>query len=149
MNIQFKLIEKNKMESILPLLHELEPSIPESVTISRLSEMLESGYECVGIYHDSQLIGICGIWMLVKYYIGRHIEVDNVFIREQYRSSGIGKQLNEWLRNLANSRNCESIELNCYIHNEKGNHFWESDGYTPIGLHYQKKLKIKKHHEPS
>ncbi len=72
--------------------------------------------------------------------MGRHIEIDNVFIKEEHRSLGIGKQLNNWLKNFALSRDCEAIELNCYINNKTGNYFWNSNEYLPIGLHYQKKL---------
>ncbi|NOT84027.1 MAG: GNAT family N-acetyltransferase [Methylococcaceae bacterium] len=140
MTIQFKFIEKSNMAIILPLLHELDPSIPEALLKARLAEMLERGYECVGIYSEEELIGLCGIWTLVKYYVGKHIEPDNVYIKTAHRNQGIGKALNAWLKNLALSRGCEAIELNCYAKNELGRAFWESNGYLPIGIHYQKKL---------
>ena len=140
MDITYTLIEKTNMEIILPLLQALDPSISTTVLQTRLSEMVEKGYECVGIYSGDELIGICGIWTLVKYYVGRHIEPDNVYIKATHRGLGIGKALNAWLRNLALSRGCEAIELNCYIKNEKGINFWASNEYIPIGMHYQKKL---------
>ncbi len=144
MEPEFKLIEKNNIEIILPLLEELDPTISKTVLKTRLSEMVEIGYECVGIYCKDELIGICGIWTLVKYYIGKHIEPDNVYIKIKYRGFGIGKKLDVWLRGFALSRGCEVIELNCYIKNEKGRRYWESNDYTPIGIHYQKKVvKIK------
>jgi len=143
MEIKFKLIEKSNIEVILPLLHELDPSISEIVLKARLSEMVEKEYECVGIYSENELIGICGIWTLVKYYVGRHIEPDNVYIKVGYRGLGIGNKLDAWLKNFALSRGCEAIELNCYIKNEKGRYFWEANGYMPIGMHYQKKLGIR------
>lgn len=62
----------------------------------------------------------------------------------RYRGLGIGKKLDAWLKNFALSRDCEAIELNCYIKNEKGRNFWEANGYMPIGMHYQKKLGIRK-----
>ncbi len=132
------------MEIILPLLYELDPSISETVLKSRLSEMIGRGYECVGIYYKNELIGLCGIWTLIKYYVGRHIEPDNVYIRVEHRSLGIGNQLNDWLKNFALSRGCQAIELNCYVNNENGNSFWKSNEYIAIGLHYQKKLGVKK-----
>ena len=140
MEIKFKLIEKTNIEIILPLLHELDSSISETVLKARLSEMIERGYECVGIFRKNELIGICGIWTLVKYYVGRHIELDNAYIKAEYRSLGIGKDLDVWLKSFAMSRGCKAVELNCYINNEKGRKFWGSNDYTPIGLHYQKKL---------
>lgn len=144
MEPKFKLIEKNNIEIILPLLEELDPSISKVVLKVRLSEMVAIGYECIGIYCKDELIGICGIWTLVKYYVGKHIEPDNVYIKTKYRGLGIGRKLDSWLKAFALSRGCQAIELNCYIKNEKGRGYWELNDYTPIGIHYQKKLvKIK------
>jgi GNAT superfamily N-acetyltransferase len=94
MEPEFKLVKKNDIEIILPLLEELDPSIPKAVLQARLSEMVEIGYECIGIYCKGELIGICGLWTLVKYYIGKHIELDNVYIKTKYRGLGIGRKLN-------------------------------------------------------
>jgi len=140
MEPEFKLIKKNNIEVILPLLEELDLSISKTVLKARLSEMVNIGYECVGIYDRGELIGICGIWTLVKYYIGKHIEPDNVYLKTRYRGLGIGKKLDSWLKNFALSRGCEAIELNCYIKNEQGRDYWESNDYSSIGIHYQKKL---------
>jgi len=140
MDITFSLIHKNNLEVILPLLHKLDSSIAEPVLKARLLEMIEQGYECVGIYRESELIGMCGLWILIKYYVGRHLELDNVFIKPEFRSQGIGKKLDNWLKQFALSKGCNAIELNCYINNESGKHFWEENEYKPIGLHYQKKL---------
>jgi len=108
---------------------ELDCSIEKKVLENRLSQMLELGYECVGIYDRGVLVGICGLWTLVKYYVGKHLEPDNVFIKPKYRNKGLGEQLQVWLEQLAISRGCEAIELNCYVVNEAGCQFWASVGY--------------------
>ncbi|MCK5666747.1 MAG: GNAT family N-acetyltransferase [Thiotrichaceae bacterium] len=118
MEIKFKLIEQNNIEVILPLFYQLDSSISKPVLKTRLSEMIEKGYECV--------------W--------RHLEPDNVDIKPEYRDQGIGNKLDAWLKEFALSRGCEAIELNCYLKNEKGRNYWESNEYNPIGMHYQKKL---------
>lgn len=143
MKVEFNLIDNDKLSVILPLLAELDASIPFDVLESRLAQMSASGYECIGIYSNENLIGICGVWTLVKYYVGKHLEPDNVYIKPEFRNKGIGKALNLWLKTLAMSRGCEAIELNCYIKNQKGQDFWSANGYQAIGVHYQKKLITK------
>ncbi len=139
MTIEFKLIENSQMACIVPLLMELDASIPRETIEARLPMMLERGYECVGIYDGESLIGICGIWTLVKYYVGKHLEPDNVFLRPAYQGKGIGQALQSWLEELAQSRGCEAMELNCYLENRVGRLFWESVGYTQLGIHYRKR----------
>lgn len=121
-------------------MQELDPSIPESVVKTRLSDMVEKGYECAGIYVHNELIGICGIWTLVKYYVGKHIEPDNVYIKAEYRSWGIGKKLDRWLIEFAQSRSCKAFELNCYGNNKEGLYFWDSNDYLKLGYITRKRF---------
>lgn len=136
----FRLIAPADMDSIIPLLMELDPSIEEKILKQRLKEMLGQNYQCVGIYEGSELIGVSGLWFLTKYYVGKHIEPDNVFIRPQHQGKGVGHQLMQWIYNYARENGCIASELNCYVSNKSGQKFWESEGYEAIGIHYQRKL---------
>jgi len=136
------LIASNQIFSIIPLLQTLDSTIAESALKNRLTEMVEQGYQCVGIYSHDKLIGICGLWILTKYYVGKHIEPDNVVILEEYRGNGLGKQLMAWIYDYAKAQGCIASELNCYLANEKGQQFWEKEGYKKIGYHYQRAIEF-------
>ena len=138
--IEFRLIESTNIYSVIPLLKVLDDSIALNILKQRLTKMMAQGYQCVGIYDGKKLIGACGMWFLTKYYVGDHVEPDNVILLPAHRHQGIGKQLMEWIYNYAKSKGCVASELNCYISNEPGRKFWEGEGYQAIGLHYQKKL---------
>jgi GNAT superfamily N-acetyltransferase len=139
--IEIKLIANGQIFSIIPLLQSLNPVIPEQVLRNRLNEMVGQGYQCAGLYSGDNLIGICGLWIVTKYYVGKHVEPDNVVIMEEYRSNGLGKQLVAWLLEYARSQDCVASELNCYLINEKGQAFWEKQGYKRIGYHYQRPIE--------
>ena len=141
-SIEIKLVTNDQIFSIIPLLQTLNPAISEPVLRNRLSKMIEQGYQCAGIYLDQCLIGICGLWILTKYYVGKHIEPDNVVILEEYRGNGLGKQLMAWVYEYGKSQGCIASELNCYLTNEKGEQFWEKEGYKKIGYHYQKAIEL-------
>lgn len=141
-SIEIKLIASNQIFSIIPLLQTLDSTIAESALKNRLTEMVEQGYQCVGIYSGDKLIGICGLWILTKYYVGKHIEPDNVVILEEYRGNGLGKQLMAWIYDYAKAQGCKASELNCYLTNEKGQQFWEKEGYKKIGYHYQRAIEF-------
>lgn len=135
------IIPKDHIHTILPLLNELDLSIGNEMLNKRLDEMVNNGYECLGLYAENKLVGICGIWTLYKYYVGKHIEPDNVYIKPEYRNSGVGKKLVNWLIEFAKSRNCKTIELNCYKENQQGNDFWVKNNFFLLGNHYQLKLE--------
>ena len=134
------LIAKENIYSIIPLLQLLDPSIDTTTLKSRLDEMVQTGYECAGVYDGTSLIGICGLWILTKYYVGKHIEPDNVIIHPDYRNKGIGELMMEWVFDYGKSKGCIASELNCYVSNERGLKFWEAQGYKVLGYHLQKSL---------
>ena len=142
-NIQ--LIPHEEMESIIPLVYETNKrKIASELLKSRLKDMLKMDcYECAGVYDDKELIGICGIWILNKFYVGKHIEPDNVFIKEAYRNQGVGELLLNWVCNYAKEIGCEAAEVNFYASNTKGRKFWERQGFEPVAFHGIKTLNKK------
>ncbi len=135
-----QLIPKERLEVILPFLQKLKPDLPITVLTERLKEMVVNGYECVGVYDENKLIGISGLWFLTKYYVGKHVEPDNVYILPEYQGKAIGKLLMNWIFEYAKSKGCKASELNCYVNNKEGQKFWENLGYELIAYHYVKKL---------
>ena len=144
--LKIQLVSYDKMESIIPLVFELNNGkITYDVLKSRLKSMLNmGGYKCVGVYDADELIGICGIWILNKLYVGKHIEADNVFIKKAYRNRGIGELLLNWVFEYAEKIGCEAAEVNFYVSNKKGRKFWEKHGFQPIGFHGVKKFNLEK-----
>lgn len=145
-DFKIQLIPYDDMESILPLAFELNKGkVSLSVLKNRLDAMLSmGGYQCVGVYNDEELIGICGLWVLNKLYAGKHIEPDNVFIKKTYRSNGVGDLMLNWVFNYAKELNCEGAEVNFYATNVKGKKFWERKGFQPLALHGFKSFNKKK-----
>jgi GNAT superfamily N-acetyltransferase len=139
-NVEIKLIEPSGLSSIIPLVRQLNPSLTEAVLLARLEDMVRQSYHCVGLFLDGQLIAISGFWIITKFYVGRHIEPDNVFVMPEYRRQGYGQALVDWVYAYGREQGCIASELNCYLGNADGNGFWEQQGFTKIGYHYQKCL---------
>jgi GNAT superfamily N-acetyltransferase len=135
-----QLIPKDQIHIVIPFLKLLDEKIDESILTSRLDEMVLQGYQCVGVYYNHKLIGISGLWILVKYSTGRHIEPDNVVIHPDHRNKGIGELMMQWIHEYGKSKGCVASELNCYVMNEKGQKFWFNEGYKILGYHFHKML---------
>jgi len=140
MSYKIELIPEDKMFTIIPLLRLLNDKITVETLEERIKDMLQQQYKCVGVYEDDTLVGISGLWVLNKYYVGKHIEPDNVFIHPDYQGKGIGALLITWIEEYAKSIGCRAAELNCYVNNEGGVRFWLNAGFKLIGLHFQKKF---------
>src|SRR5919202_2478979 len=115
-----QLIPKEEIHCIIPFLQLLHPALEQETLQTRLDEMLTRDYHCVGVYDAENLIGISGLWILTKYYVGRHIEPDNVIILPDYQNKGIGNLMMNWIYEYGKTQGCVASELNCYVSNEKG-----------------------------
>lgn len=135
-----RLLNTDELHTILPFLQILNENTTSDILESRLKEMESNSYRCVGVYDADKLIGISGLWILTKHYVGKHIEPDNVIIHPDYRNKKIGEQLFQWVFTYAQEQGCVASELNCYVQNHKGVRFWINQGYRIIGYHMQKIL---------
>ena len=140
-NITIKIILKDEILSILPLLKTLNTTTTETILIERLLSMVNENYECVGMYDDNHLIGICGLWYMTRHYIGKSVEPDHVVIDQAYQNRGLGKMLFEWIYDYAISKGCEASELNTYVQNRKSHKFYYNEGYEIYGFHFVKILR--------
>jgi GNAT superfamily N-acetyltransferase len=136
----FRLIPAEEIGEVLPFLRMLNGAFDEETMRERLAGMFAQGYECVGVFEGSVLVGISGLWTLTKHYVGRHIEPDNVVIHPDYRGRGVGEAMMQWIEAYGRSKGCVAAELNCYVTNSGGQKFWANQGYKIIGFHYQKML---------
>lgn len=141
MNIKFKIVPKSEIESVVPLVYELdEGRVSKADLSSRFSEMINQNYECAGIYDGDQLIGLSGLWYCTRHYIGKSVELDHVYIEPSYRNKGLGKQFLSWITDYVKAKNYKSMELNTYVQNYPSHKFYYNEGYEILGYHFLKKI---------
>ncbi|MCF6222675.1 MAG: GNAT family N-acetyltransferase [Flavobacteriaceae bacterium] len=136
-----KPIKKSKITSIIPLLRLINKSTPKKILQERLLEMVEQNYECIGLFDEDKLIGICGLWYSTRHYIGKSAEVDHVLINNDYRNQGLGKFFFKWIYKYLREKGCEGTELNTFTGNRKSHKFYYNEGYEIYGFHMVKVLR--------
>jgi len=141
MSLSFKIIEKENIKSVIPLVQKLTNNkFPDAVLEQRFSEMVTQNYECAGIFDGSTLVGVSGLWFCTRHYAGRSVEPDHVYIDENYRNKGLGKKFFEWIYEYAKQRGCLAAELNTYVSNYPSHKFYYNEGFQIYGYHFFKKL---------
>ncbi|MDO6813785.1 GNAT family N-acetyltransferase [Tenacibaculum soleae] len=142
MNINFKPINKKNILIILPLLRKLNTTTPDDILKERIIEMATyNTYECVGIFDNDKLIGICGLWYSTRHYIGKSVEPDHVIIDDTYRGKNLGKQFFSWIYEYTKAKGCEVAELNTYTGNRKSHKFYCNEGFDIYGFHFVKVMR--------
>lgn len=141
MSFQFKILESFKINDIIPLIQQLTShKCSESILKERFANMVRENYECAVIYDKDQLIGVSGLWYCTRHYAGKSVELDHVFIAENYRNKGLGKQFLEWIYNHVKTKGVEAAELNTYVQNYPSHKFYYNEGFQILGYHFLKRL---------
>ncbi|QDO92712.1 GNAT family N-acetyltransferase [Formosa sediminum] len=137
----FKQLKKEDLPTIIPLMQRFTSNKnTDDVLFERFTEMFDQNYECIGLFQNDLLIGICGLWFSTRHYIGRSVELDHVYIDEAYRNQGLGKQLFNWVYKYAKAKGCEAAELNTYVQNFPSHKFYYNEGFNILGYHFLKKM---------
>ncbi|GAA4886332.1 hypothetical protein GCM10023311_06640 [Flaviramulus aquimarinus] len=141
MTFVFKILEKKNIDLVVPLVQKLNGNqVSDAVLKQRFSEMITQNYECAVIYDGDRLIGVCGLWFCTRHYSGKSVEPDHVFIDDNYRGKGLGKQFFKWIYNYSQSKGCEAVELNTYVSNAPSHKFYFNEDFKILGYHFLKKL---------
>jgi GNAT superfamily N-acetyltransferase len=136
--IEVRLMQAAEIQSIVPLLHQRNPSLSLELLSARVAEMVAGGFQCFGAYHREKLIGIAGFWMRTRYHTGKVIEPDAVFVDADYRSRGIGARMCSRIIEYGEQQQCLESELHCYLSNTEAHQFWMNRGYRIIAFHFAK-----------
>ena len=145
MNVRIESIKAEDILDVIPLIRKINQKTPLDLLQARMKEMIElPQYECIGMYHEGELIGISGLWYSTRHYIGKTVEADHVVIDERFRNQGLGKILFDWIHEYTQSKGCGAIELNTYVENRKSHKFYYKLGYEIFGFHMLKVMREDK-----
>ena len=136
-----ELSTKSQMLDMYYVLKEMYPSLSKQEYSDELDDMLPNNYGQVIVYDGDKCAGLTGYWIGTKLWCGKYMELDNVFIREAYRSKGIGEQLFDFMKKKGEKENCTMLALDTYTDNFKAGKFFYEQGYVPRGFHFINVLK--------
>ncbi|WP_138433294.1 GNAT family N-acetyltransferase [Winogradskyella algicola] len=141
MNYDFKILPNNELESIVPLVFDLnQGKISKSVLTRRFNEMKHQNYECAIILNNNDIVGVTGLWFCTRHYIGKSVEIDHVYIKPKHRNKGLGKLFMAWITDYCKEKGFESLELNTYVQNYPSHKFYYNEGFEILGYHFLKKI---------
>lgn len=137
------LYDKQQMLAQLDVLQGLYPSLTMAQYATELELMLPHNYSQLAVFDQDECIAICGIWIGNKLWVGKYLELDNIVVKEAYRSRGVGDLIFKTLEQKALQENCNMLSLDSYTSNFKAHKFFYNQGYSPKGFHFIKLLNEK------
>ncbi len=127
---------KEEMLRNYTVLLEMYPGLSREQYSAELDQMLPHNYGQVAVFVDEECIGLTGFWIGHKLWCGKYLELDNIIIPKKHRSRGIGKDLFEYMQQLAIEEKCTLLALDSYTDNFPAHKFFYNQGYVPRGFHF-------------
>jgi GNAT superfamily N-acetyltransferase len=138
-----ELVEMDEMLDQHQVICELYPNLSLEKYKSMLEKMLKNSYGQIAVFEEEECVAISGFWHGTKLWCGDYIELDNVVVKQAFRSKGAGKLMADYLEKKAKELNCTILVLDAYTTNFKAHRFYYNQGYGPKGFHFVKVLDEK------
>jgi GNAT superfamily N-acetyltransferase len=139
-DITIRFIQPDEIGLVIPIFSLINPSRSKKELTAMLDEMMKQGYQCAIAFYNEKCVGLIGMWILTKFYVGKHIEYDNFYVIPAFRHKGIGNQILELVNHYAKEQGCVAAELTCDMLDDEGKRFWVNLNHIAIGHRYQKSL---------
>jgi GNAT superfamily N-acetyltransferase len=123
------------------LLAHLNPAIPPEVLQQRFETILAEHhphYHAFGAFVEGKLAAVAGVWLATKIWCGRYLELDNLVVDPDQRSSGLGTALIRHLEAFAREKDCNLAVLDSYTSNHASHRLYHRLGFEIWGFHFVK-----------
>ena len=145
MPVRIRALSSSEMPKLYPLIRLLNPSMKKTVFLKRLKTMVPQGYQAIGAFDNTRLIGCSGFWVGTRFWCGKQIDIDNFVVHPDYRGKRVGTRLLAWLERYAKKVQCDLMVLDVYTSNHLAHRFYFDYGFTATGYHM---TKIPGSHKP-
>jgi len=110
-----------------PVVAQLRPHLDEAAFIDRVRRQSHAGYELVGAFHDGVLVGLLGMRPVHTLVRGANLHVDDLVVRDDVRTQGIGRALMDYAEADARARGMAAVFLDA---RREAIPFYETLGYA-------------------
>lgn len=117
------------------------PDIFKDFTDSELKERLIEDFNrlvFLVLVLDDEVIGYSAIE--IKERFTKKLNIDQFVILEKYRGKNYGRKLIDYTKKYAKDKQCERIELNCWMFNTGGLEFYEHTDFKRQRIIYEMDL---------
>ncbi len=133
--------DKSDLVRFYPVMKELRSELTYADYLGLYAQAhTADGYEITGLEIGQDIVALMGYRVLVDFVRGRHLYIDDLVSSSKERSKGYGAALLKHAEDLAKELDCKVLRLSAGIENEKGQKFYEREGWSLRAVVYTKKL---------
>jgi GNAT superfamily N-acetyltransferase len=154
MNVNIRNAEKKDMPQVLELIKELavfegEPDAVEVTAAHLEAEGFDNSlFTCFVAENETEIVGMALVYFRFSTWKGRTVHLEDLIVKQEYRSNGIGKLLYNTVVSYARQQGVKRVEWVVLDWNQNAIDFYEKSGATILKDWYLVQLgeeEIKKY----
>ncbi len=140
---QIKLaITDSDIQRCFPALKELRPFLKEEEFLPRIKRMMQNGFQLVFVeLENGKVPAVGGFRREEMLHRGKSIYLDDLSTMEEFRSSGYGGKIIDYLIDLAKKENCATLHLDSGVQRFDAHRFYLKKGFNIISHHFAIQFK--------
>ena len=115
---------EGEIRACWPVMAQLRPHLNESDFVAAVQRQVGEGFQLAYIRSGEKVGAVAGFRLMHSLGWGRFCYVDDLVTDEQTRSSGLGKELFDWLCEFARAENCQRLDLDSAVHRFGAHRFY-------------------------
>ena len=131
-------VEPRLLASSEAVHRQLRPHLPADY-IARMKEVFAGGAEMAVALDGESVVGITVFRVLEKTHSGRDLYCDDLVTDEARRSTGVGRALVAYMKDVCRERGCGVLALDSGTQRQQAHKFYFREGLTVTAFHFQAK----------
>jgi ribosomal protein S18 acetylase RimI-like enzyme len=132
-DFEVRRLEPREWAGIFPIVIQLRPHLTEEQFLRQVRQQSHNGYELVGAFRASRIVGVLGMRPVHVLARGPHLHIDDIIVVEEERRTGAGRALMNYAEADARARGMAAVFLDA----------------RPVAIGFYKALGYDLHTTPS
>jgi GNAT superfamily N-acetyltransferase len=125
-----------RLAAVYPVMRELRADLSEEQFMELYAAGHVDGYRLAALFEEHECLAVAGYRILTNFVSARHLYIDDLVTAEGGRSQGYGRQLNDYLIELARGQQCTSVQLDSNVRRHDAHRFYFRERYVITAFHF-------------
>lgn len=130
-----------RLAAVFEVMKELRTHLSLEQFREGYERALPEGYRVAAVFDDDECRAVAGYRLMHNLVSGHHMYVDDLVTAERWRSHGYGRELNDYLVDVALEEGCASVQLDSATYRRDAHRFYFRERYSIWSYHFVRPLQ--------
>jgi GNAT superfamily N-acetyltransferase len=130
-----------RLPGVFEVMKELRTHLSLDQFRKTYERALPQGYRVAALFDEDVCRACAGYRLMNNLVSGYHMYVDDLITAEKWRSHGYGRQLNDYLVEVAQAAGCNSVQLDSATYRRDAHRFYFRERYSIWSFHFVRPLR--------